>query len=311
MQRIAVVEMFPDFLCIGAPRSGTTWLYMNLRQHPDVWLPPVKELHYFDEKEILETLPLSELLAYQSYRHHRRWRRISKSIKLQRKTKSLDLATWRWYVRYFFGLRCDAWYASLFKRGLGKKLGDITPAYGPLGAKSVDHIHRLMPEGRVIFLMRNPIQRAWSHFIKNLAYQKRPLESVPETEFIEHFNSEHSMVRGRYSKIIETWMAHYPKEQFFTAFFEEISDRPEDLLLRIFKFIQVEDSSKYLSAKKVSKKFNPSKRGVIPKDLTIPNHFAEHLARIYHDEIEYLHNHLGGYASIWFEATKKILEGVS
>ena len=38
----------PDFLGIGAPRSGTTWLGRNLREHPEIFFPERKELHYFD-----------------------------------------------------------------------------------------------------------------------------------------------------------------------------------------------------------------------------------------------------------------------
>src|SRR5689334_16087334 len=38
----------PDFLCIGAQKAGTSWLYQQLEPHPDFWMPPVKELHYFD-----------------------------------------------------------------------------------------------------------------------------------------------------------------------------------------------------------------------------------------------------------------------
>src|SRR3954463_14128656 len=38
----------PDFLCVGAQKAGTGWLYEQLRNHPDFWMPPVKELHYFD-----------------------------------------------------------------------------------------------------------------------------------------------------------------------------------------------------------------------------------------------------------------------
>src|SRR3954454_14322487 len=38
----------PDFLCVGAQKAGTGWLYEQLRFHPDFWMPPVKELHYFD-----------------------------------------------------------------------------------------------------------------------------------------------------------------------------------------------------------------------------------------------------------------------
>ena len=39
---------FPNFLCIGAQLSGTTWLHRNLAARHDVWLPPAKELHFFD-----------------------------------------------------------------------------------------------------------------------------------------------------------------------------------------------------------------------------------------------------------------------
>lgn len=47
----------PNFIVIGAEKSGTTWLYRNLRQHPDVFMPPEhhKELFFF------------------SYRYHRGW----------------------------------------------------------------------------------------------------------------------------------------------------------------------------------------------------------------------------------------------
>jgi hypothetical protein len=40
--------MLPNFLIIGAPRSGTTWMEKNLREHPDVFMPKTKELHFFD-----------------------------------------------------------------------------------------------------------------------------------------------------------------------------------------------------------------------------------------------------------------------
>lgn len=38
----------PDFLCIGSQRAGTTWLHECLREHPDLFLPEQKELHFFN-----------------------------------------------------------------------------------------------------------------------------------------------------------------------------------------------------------------------------------------------------------------------
>ncbi|MBA3731354.1 MAG: sulfotransferase domain-containing protein, partial [Gammaproteobacteria bacterium] len=40
--------MLPNFLIIGASRCGTTWMANNIKSHPDVFMPPKKELHFFD-----------------------------------------------------------------------------------------------------------------------------------------------------------------------------------------------------------------------------------------------------------------------
>src|SRR3954464_10472524 len=40
----------PDFFCVGAQKAGTGWLYEQLHAHPDFWMPPLKELHYFDRQ---------------------------------------------------------------------------------------------------------------------------------------------------------------------------------------------------------------------------------------------------------------------
>jgi len=48
MSRRSDDAKLPTFLGIGAPRAGTTWLHANLKKHPEIWLTPVKEIHYFD-----------------------------------------------------------------------------------------------------------------------------------------------------------------------------------------------------------------------------------------------------------------------
>ena len=41
----------PNFMCIGAAKSGTTTLYDILKQHPDIYIPAFKEPHFFDIPE--------------------------------------------------------------------------------------------------------------------------------------------------------------------------------------------------------------------------------------------------------------------
>ena len=38
----------PDFICIGLQKAGSRWLYEQLREHPDFWMPPIKELRFFN-----------------------------------------------------------------------------------------------------------------------------------------------------------------------------------------------------------------------------------------------------------------------
>src|SRR6478735_11648351 len=38
----------PDFICIGMQKAGTDWLYDQLQFHPDLWMPPMKEIRYLD-----------------------------------------------------------------------------------------------------------------------------------------------------------------------------------------------------------------------------------------------------------------------
>ncbi|MGK7895653.1 MAG: sulfotransferase, partial [Xenococcus sp. (in: cyanobacteria)] len=173
--------MFPNFICIGAERSGSTWLYKNLKKHPEIWLPPVKEIHYFDEKEKLGSVNIWQRFFDKNSSLNRRWRRILKNqLAKQLENDSFDYQNIKWYFNYFFRPRNDQWYASLFQPDSRQKTGDITPAYSTLGIKSVAHIHKLMPDVKIIFILRNPMQRAWSHALKRMRDRNR-LISVSNT----------------------------------------------------------------------------------------------------------------------------------
>ena len=137
----------PDFLGIGAQKSGTSWLYENLKLHPEIYVSEQKELHYFDKK-------LNDSLFS---------------------------------------------YSGNFKNGLGKVKGEITPAYSILQIEKICLIKKLMPRVKLILLLRNPIERAWSHALMDLIVRPhRPYEEVEKEEFIKHFNAEYAINRGDY-----------------------------------------------------------------------------------------------------------------
>lgn len=295
--------MLPEFLCIGAQRAGTTWLHKNLAKHPGLWMPPIKEIHYFDEKEKYNSLTRFKRLSYLYRSQQKRWYRVIKNHQRKQTFNLLDINFERflWKTNYLLNIRDDRWYESLFTMGTGKKIGEVTPDYSIINEESVAHIHRLMPNAKIIFMMRNPMQRAWSHAVKKLVRDRgRKIESVAEAEFIDHFASKKSRLNSDYLRTIEIWKKYYPEEQFLTVFFDEITDKPQDLLLHIFDFLEIENSSKYTkkAGKKVKTSANP---GFIPHNL------ATYLADIYYEEIKQLDRYFGGYTSVWLHNAHELL----
>jgi hypothetical protein len=117
-------KLFPHFLCIGAQRSGTTWLNNALSLHPDIWTPPIKELHYFNLKS---TAPSIIALAREPLMRYRLSRLLQGMARQAYKGQNIQ-----WKLHYFFSLRNDQWYQSLFQPGVGQIAGETTPEYSIL-----------------------------------------------------------------------------------------------------------------------------------------------------------------------------------
>lgn len=161
-----------DFLGIGAQRAATTWLDARLRLHPAVWMPPLKELHYFDR---FPSYPSPSHLACEHWQRglfgsrveDKEWRahlaRSTAEIVQRSGVSWKTLSDLRWLGRYMFrSPKDDDWYRSLFAAGSRRVKGEITPAYSLLDEPTVAHIAAAFPGIRVIFIIRNPVDRALS-----------------------------------------------------------------------------------------------------------------------------------------------------
>ncbi len=211
----------PDFLVIGAQRAGTTWLHRVLRQHPRLWLPPVKELHYFDRLDSTRTI----LDAKER-------RRVG-----LRGLLSLD----PWLFRYWFGRRSDDWYAKLFQQAQDEGLiaGEITPAYATLDEDILRRIQRMNGKVRLVFVMRDPVERAWSAV--NNAAKKGLVDDAHSVETtIKRARTPGSVARSAYAETIKRLEHIFPKDQIYYCFFEDLRDRPESLTSALFSFLGVE-----------------------------------------------------------------------
>ena len=284
-------EIKIDFIGIGAQKSGTSWLFSNLRKLPDFTLLPIKELHYFDRHT---KYPSTTVLSNRSMIGKLRnsdWTLKFKMQFLQRLNKK-KLVEIRWLLKYFFSRSDDKWYLSLFENYVGLK-GEITPSYSFLKVPDIQKMHNLAPDAKLILLLRNPIYRAWSHYLhewrKVENYQNKTIDI---DEVIRFIDSERQSLRSDYEQTIENYLSVYPSSQLLVCFFDAIRDDPDQLMLSIVNFIGGNTAyiSEYLNLRE---KFN-----VNPK-IEMPEEVFNLLKIKYREPIERMALNYGSYFKVW------------
>ena len=288
--------MYPNFLVIGAQKAGTTWLYRNLRVHPQVWMPKEKELHYFDEKIRLEGGIWSRLRGDRAA--DVRWRRQLRS-RFKRFPNESSVKDLGWHLRYFFKTPNDAWYASLFEQGNGKITGETTPDYSILDLDTIAHVHELMPDAKIVFMMRSPIERPWSVVDMSLRVGGRSLEEISDEDLCRESDNKRTRLMTDYLRTLENWGSFYPQEQIFVGFLEDVHFYPNRLLHRLYSFLGASTNVEYkVIRRRIHSGFQE----------TMPLRLATHQARTYRDDLERLEDRFGGYASFWRYCAQRLIE---
>jgi hypothetical protein len=131
------------------------------------------------------------------------------------------------------------WYRSVFASE-ARCAGEITPAYALLPDAVVAEIRRAFPDVRLIFLMRNPLDRAWSSALMAMRRAELDYAEVSPQWFHEHFRSRGSLARGDYLRSIEVWHRHFGEDRLLTLLFEDIVRKPREALERCIRHLGVD-----------------------------------------------------------------------
>ena len=279
----------PDFMVIGAPRSGTTWLYDRLRDHPSISLPRVKELHYFDRnKKYPSPNHLSEdNLVKRAMDSRWLFGALRSCLGSVRRNSWSEL---KWNIKWYFSDYNDEWYVSLFE-DMPEISGDVTPAYSILADEDIKKIARLAPSLKIIYLIRDPIERAWSSYRKDYLRKRISLE---EGQIIQYLQSDSVVRRGDYLENIARYSQHFPASQILVGFFDAILYEPESLIEEIVDF---------LGARTLGIADQPSLRNVSnsspPAD--IPSNIRDVLCNDYRKPMRELSELFSGYCTSWQE----------
>ncbi len=221
---------YPDFLCIGAQKAGTTWLDRNLRRHPGLWLPPMKELQYFSHIHLPAT---------------RKWTTRQRQERggqlLRRYIEKTDSEDWDFsYIARVADIAggpvSDDWYGRIFSlAGQERICGEVTPDYATLPDEGIRHVLALSPRVRIILSLRDPIERSWSH-IRMVAQSKGVTDVSTLAQFAANIDQ---YKRADYPTIIAGWREFVPEDRFLTIFMDDIAAEPRRVLAEVCGFLGV------------------------------------------------------------------------
>lgn len=183
----------PDFVVVGAQRSGTTSLYRYLDGHPGVFMAATKELHFFD-------------------------RHFDRGL--------------GWYHDQFAGAALD------------QVTGEATPRYMS-DARAVQRLAETVPEARLVAILRNPTDRAYSHYWMERA-RGRELLSFEDAIDAELARDDPDVLpaylsQGRYLRQLERLTERVSADRLLVLLFDDLCHDPTATFARLCRFLGVDD----------------------------------------------------------------------
>ncbi len=184
-------DRLPDFVLAGFPKAGTTSLAAHLAAHPGIWIPPQKELEFFD-------------------------------------------------AQYQRGL---AWYhAQLAPAPQEAVVGEASPAY-LVRDEAVERMVATLPDAKILAIVRNPVDRAWSHYRFREAWQRQPtsFEAAVHAEMAGDSASVGLLAWGRYVEHLERLCRLVDRSRVCVVVLDDLVSDPTELLGRVFRFLEVDE----------------------------------------------------------------------
>lgn len=202
----------PNFLVIGAAKAGTTALYDYLRQHPQIYMSPVKEPFFF---------------AFEG--QHPAFSGPDEGA--NRAITSLKA------------------YEALFRPRAGETaLGEASALYLPV-PDAPDGIRRHVPDAKLIAILRNPADRAYSSFLQLIRDDLEPCVDFAAALALEEPRIKDNWgflwryrQLGFYHAQLRRYFDRFSSDQLRVYLYEDLDRDPIPLLRDIFGFLDVDDS---------------------------------------------------------------------
>ena len=221
----------PNLLCIGMQKAGTRWLYDALSLMPNTMMLPVKEFHHFDanaKNRLGDQRHVAQLRRAQKNNAN-----ILSKLDATKFNAALD--------RYLKAPNHDC-YLELFTVAGSKITSDLTPAYSTLNEEDIKLVKAILPDAKIVLMVRNPVDRAWSHFNMYLRNVMRSRGIVQNQDLCDQIQShatinaleelvrsQRFVMRSFPSHIYQKWRQSY--NNILVLDFDDIVHKP-DLALK-------------------------------------------------------------------------------
>lgn len=217
-------------------KAGTTWLYAVLARHPELHFAMEKELHYFYHRYV-NSDQLSE--AYRLRQTRDRY-----LLRFDPEKANIDMvrANLHWISAYLDRPVDDFWYRNLFQlRPHQKYACDFSNLNALLPAEVWPRIADKCDRLRVIFTMRDPLERLWSH-------TKFHLQHTGELDRLAHWGQReidafvrqpHIWANAEYGGVLRNLRGGLGRECFRVQFFEDVHRDQRGALRDIERFLGI------------------------------------------------------------------------
>ena len=200
--------MLPNLFIAGAAKSGTTFIYDRLSNRHDVFMAELKEPHYFCYDE--------------------------------------------WKDRYYYHapmVRDEGEYLDLFKSAPSgcKYAGEATAHYLP-SVSAAEAIYKKNPSSRVVIILREPVERAFSHYLMDnsrldnsrLGGANYSFDQVLESETADCLLLRKEYLElGNYGEQLERFISVFPRKNLFVGLYEQMSSPDDTLYKDICEFLDI------------------------------------------------------------------------
>jgi hypothetical protein len=203
----------PNFIVIGAGRAGTTSTYHYLRQHPDVFMSPIKETNFFAYRAMGERELAGEPDEATSY-----------------PVRTLDE-----YRRLFEGA------------GSAAAIGEASPRY-LADPRVIEGIVATLPEVRLLAIVRDPVERAYSSFLFHTrdGRETRTFATAIEQELERRqpgglrFGQRHYVALGFYDRLLAPFYERFGARRIGVFLYDDLTRDPVAFMGDMFGFLGVD-----------------------------------------------------------------------